>query len=121
MTDSFRKSKAKLPEDFKEISLPNAKLNCPLSINHSQIHQLFHTAACKLGFSIIEEEESFSTAVYRKLFSMKALLFWRRSKPAEQITAVKLEIVLNESACCRLVKLNGLYGVTLNLRCRTPL
>jgi hypothetical protein len=69
--------------------------------------------ASKLAFGIIEEEENSSTAVHRKFFSVQNFIsLFCKSKETDCITAVKLEINLNETTCYRQVKLKGLYGVT---------
>lgn len=92
--------------------LPSTKIICPLSIQLSTIHQVFQKTAEKSGFGIIESEENYSTAVYRKFFSIKKILSCCFTVNIDDdITAVKLEVLLNEEKCVRQVRLKGLYGV----------
>jgi len=119
--DSDNDFKGKFLESRKEIALPSLVITCPLNVQLTNIHQLFHIVAKKLAFGIIDEEENFATAVYRKFFSIKNFMsFFRKNKETDCITAIKLEISLNETTCFRQVKLKGLYGVTSTTTPRTP-
>ena len=99
-------------ETAQETKLPAIKAICSLSIQLGTIHEIFQTTVTKLGFEIIEEEEGYATAVYRRTCSLKKLLSCCfKVNDEDSITAVKLVIGLNESKCIRQIGLKGLYGV----------
>ena len=97
--------------------LPWIKINCPLNIDIVAIHQLFNSISYSLRFGIIDSEENFSTAVYRKSWSIKTLIqYCCKNKELDNITAIKLEITLDEAKFTRQIKLKGLYGVHIFIK-----
>ncbi len=107
-----------------ESTLPGARVECPLSVALATIHRIFQLVARKSGFEIIEEDEGAATAVYRRAFSLKRLVscctkcFRSPSAEDDDISAIKLEVELNEAKFMRLAKLRGLYGVLFLFRYR---
>lgn len=99
-------------ESAHEYKLPVSNLTCPLQVQIKDVHQIFQQTAAKLGFGIIEAEENFSTAVYRKCCSIKRVLSLCCPVQDHNITAVKLEVSLNEAKCVRQIKVKGVYGVS---------
>lgn len=98
-------------ESAHEYRLPSATLTSPLQVQVRDLHQFFQQCVTKLGFGIIESEESYSTAVYRKCCSVKRILSLCCAVQDHDITAVKMEVSLNEAKCVRQVKIKGVYGV----------
>jgi len=100
-------------ESAHDYKLPFATLTSPLQVQIKDLHQLFQQTATKLGFGIIESGESYSTAVYRKCCSIKRILSLCCAVQDHDITAVKIEVTLNEAKCVRQVKIKGIYGVLI--------
>ena len=96
----------------QEFRLPLYSVTCSLNVHIKKINELFQRIAIKLGFGIIEKEENFSMAVYRKCCSIKKMLSLCFNVQDDSImTAIKLEITLNEIKCLREIKVKGVYGV----------
>ena len=81
------------------------------------MHLLFQNVALKLGYKIVESEEGFATAVYKRGCSWKRAISCcfqnYAQEEAENITAIKLAISLDESKCNQRIILKGLYGVNI--------
>ncbi len=100
-------------DSAQDAKLPSYKTISSLSLHPKVIQGLFQTVALKLGFRIIEEEETTSTAVYRTGCSFRRLFSccFKARTEEEGISALKLVIGLDESKCIRRISLKGLSGV----------
>ena len=106
-------------DSAQDAKLPSYKTISSLSLQPKVIQGLFQTVALKLGFRIIEEEETHSTAVYRTGCSFRRLFSccFKTPTTADGISALKLLIELDETKCIRRISLKGLSGVPC---CLTP-
>ena len=111
------------------------KVNVPLALSSNKIFEIFGQVSKLQDFEIIEMEQSIATAVYKEPYSIKQMLLkclpcstkeltqspefneiedmsMQSSRPTEQssISAVRLQISINEIKCCRKISLKGLYG-----------
>ena len=92
-------SKSKLGQFSMKPSLPYLKLNVPLSVSSSDIHEVFANVSRSKSFQIIEMEANLATAVNKEPFSIKKLFLrclpfntdGKREGPGENmISAVRL-------------------------------
>lgn len=102
-------------------ALPQIKISVPFSVTSSKIIEVFVKAAGKKRFQVIEQSNSLATAVFKEQLNIKDFLLCclpveRRSRGI--VSAVRLNIVVNEVKCMRTVLLKGLYGSPQNI---TPL
>ena len=96
--------------------LPHIKINVPMVVTSNDVYEIF-TAVCRHNdFQIIEMDQNIATAVNKEPFSFKKILqrcipFSDKSKESESIiSALRLQISINDVKCCRKVSLKGLYG-----------
>jgi hypothetical protein len=99
-------------------ALPLAKVSVPFSVTSSKVIEVFVKAATKKRFQIIEQSGSLVTAVYKGHLSFKDLLLCclpveRRSRGV--VSAVRLNLAVNEEKCMRTVVVKGLYGSPQNI------
>jgi hypothetical protein len=87
-------------------------------LSQSDIFEAFAIVSKKERFQVIEMEQTSATAVNKEPFSIKKMFLrcipfsdFKKEQPNESfISAIKLEISVNEVKCCRKIKLKGLYG-----------
>ncbi len=100
-------------------SLPLLKINVPLSIVTHDIFDIFQNVSANEKFQIIELEQTIATAVNKEPFSLrkmflKCLPFADGGKGnmtgGSPISAVRLQISINDVKGCRKITLKGLYG-----------
>ena len=102
-------------------SLPLLKINVPLTLSTHDIFDVFSVVSGKTKFQIIEMEQTIATAVNKEPFSlkrmfMKCLPFTEGNQEAgsmvsnSPISAVRLQITVNDTKGCRKIILKGLYG-----------
>ena len=90
------------------------KLQIPLTMGTEQINRMFQKLALNMKFEVIESEKNSSIIVYKEFCSLKNLLsFFLEGYLEETVTALKLEINLDERTCCREIIVKGLYGVII--------
>lgn len=109
-------------------NLPVLKLNVPLSLTHNDIFEVFTDISRKEKFQVIEMEQTIATAVNKEPFSLKRIFMkcfpfsesgTRKGSQTPRdspITAIRLQISVNEVKGCRKLTLKGLYGDTELLR-----
>ena len=93
--------------------MPISNMVCSLNVQLGDIHKIFEMTSSKFGFNIIESEERYSTAVYRKCCSIRSLFSFCCKTKDNNMTAIKLETALNEEKCIRKVRIRGIYGVII--------
>jgi len=99
-------------------SLPLLKINVPLSISTQDIFDIFQVVSGKEKFQIIELEQTIATAVNKEPFSLKKMFLkcvpfadgGRAMNGSSPISAVRLQITINDVKGCRKIILKGLYG-----------
>ena len=100
-------------------SLPLLKINVPLSISTHDIFDVFSAVSSKEKFQIIEMEQTIATAVNKEPFSLKRMFLkclpFTEDKGGNMtsespISAVRLQISINDVKGCRKIFLKGLYG-----------
>ena len=109
--------------------MPSLKLNVPLSINSNDIFEVFSLVSKKEKFQVIEMEQTIATAVNKEPFSLKQMLFkcfpftegGRSGKDGDMtgdspISAVRLQLSVNDMKGCRKITLKGLYGDAMLLK-----
>jgi len=98
------------------IQFPSEVINCPLNVTIDYINQSFQQIVENLKFGIMEIEERYTTAIHKKRCSLKYLFSFCFSRfKNDTITAVKMEIELDEIKCLRRITIKGLYGVRVIL------
>jgi hypothetical protein len=99
--------------DNIEHFLPSCTRELSFSFPTTDIFDIFSTSSSKKRFQVIEKNSSMATAVYRERYSFKNILLC--CLPPEQrqqtvLSAARLCINVNETACKRVVTLKGIYG-----------
>lgn len=88
-----------------------------MGITSNEVFEIF-TGICKASsFQVIEMDQNIATAVNKEPFSFKKI-FQRcipfsdskKEHPESMISAVRLQLSINDVKCCRKVSLKGLYG-----------
>lgn len=97
------------------------KINVPLSLSTHDVFDVFSFVSSKTKFQIIEMEQTIATAVNKEPFSLRKM-FLKCLPFAENkggsgnmtnnspISAVRLQIMVNDVKGCRKITLKGLYG-----------
>lgn len=95
------------------------KVNIPLAISGNDVFEIF-TSICKgQRFQVIEMDQNIATAVNKEPFSLKKIFqrcipfasdATKKSDSESQISAVRLQISINDVKVCRKIALKGLYG-----------
>jgi len=99
-------------------SLPLLKINVPLSISTHDVFDIFQVVSGKEKFQIIELEQTIATAVNKEPFSLRKMFLkclpfadgGRAMSGSAPISAVRLQIMINDVKGCRKIILKGLYG-----------
>lgn len=84
-----------------------------MGITSTQVIDTFSSVASKLNFTLIEREQTISTAVYKhplkfKEYFFKCLPF--QSKRVQNVTAVRVVVGYSEKKCQKTILIKGLYG-----------
>ena len=101
-------------------SLPILKINVPLTLSTHDVFDVFSFVSSKTKFQVIEMEQTIATAVNKEPFSLRKM-FLKCLPFAEAkgngnmtnnspISAVRLQITVNDVKGCRKITLKGLYG-----------
>lgn len=98
-------------------SLPLLKINVPLAISTHDVFDVFQFVAAKEKFQTIELEQTIATAVSKEPFSIRKMFLkclpfadCGRSMGSSPISAVRLQIMVNDVKGCRKIIVKGLYG-----------
>lgn len=100
-------------------TMPVLKLNVPLSCNSSDLFEIFSLVSKKEKFQVIEMDQTIATAVNKVHVSIKQMLmnclpFGHNGHKVDDkespISAVRLQLSVNDLKGCRKVTLKGLYG-----------
>ncbi|CDW76663.1 UNKNOWN [Stylonychia lemnae] len=119
-----KSNKKKISTMSLKQTLPSFKLNVPLSVSTSEIFEVFTSISKAQRFQIIEMEQSLATAVNKEPFSIKKMFMrcipFSDGKNSQQndsfISAIRIQISVNEQKCCRKIHLKGLYGEITRLQ-----
>ena len=99
--------------------MPVLKLNVPLQCNSSELFEIFSVVSGKQKFQVIEMDQTIATAVNKEPFSLKQMILKcfpfteggaRRGPDESPISAVRLQLSVNDIKGCRKITLKGLYG-----------
>jgi hypothetical protein len=98
--------------------MPILKLNVPLSVNSNDIFDIFTVVSKKEKFQVIEMDQTIATAVNKEPFSFKQLIMrcfpftegGQKDDKESPISAVRLQLSVNDLKGCRKITLKGLYG-----------
>ena len=102
-------------------SLPVLKVNVPLAISTHDVFDIFTQISGKNKFQVIEMEQTIATAVNKEPFSLRKMFLkclpFAESKGGvdnmtshSPISAVRLQITVNDIKGSRKIILKGLYG-----------
>jgi hypothetical protein len=106
------KTESGLTDNIEQF-LPNYSRELPFSFPTTEIFDIFSSSASKKHFQVIERNSSMATAVYKERYSFKNILLCCLTPEQRQktiISAVRIHININESACTRVVHVKGIYG-----------
>jgi hypothetical protein len=116
---SFGGGAAKMGGFSMKAHLPQVKLNVPLGLSSSEVFEVFSLVSKSTRFQVIEMESNIATAVNKEPFSLKRMFLRcipfssesKKEQPTDSlISAVRLQISVNEAKCCRKITVKGLYG-----------
>lgn len=116
--NTFKSQVNKLGSISMKQHFPSLKLNVPLALSSNEIFEVFVGISKNQKFQIIEMEQGTATAVNKEQFSIKRMFMrclpfqdFKREQPSDSpISAIKLEIRVNEIKVCRKIILKGIYG-----------
>jgi len=97
---------------LKDSALPGYKTDLPYHVSVNKIVDAFERT-CALGrFQIIEQGGAIATAVRRENVRLKDLLLccFSSEKQVRAVTAVRIQVSVNETQRTRTVLLKGIYG-----------
>lgn len=106
------KTESGLTDNIEQF-LPNYSRELPFSFPTTEVFDIFTSSAQKKNFQVIERNSTMATAVYKERYSFKNILLCCLTPEQRQktiISAVRLHININESACTRVVHVKGIYG-----------
>lgn len=103
--------------------MPSLKINVPLALTSSDIFEGFSHVCRSQKFQIIEMDAQLATAVNKEPFSIKKMFLrcipfsglsgdQREAQADQTISAIRLQITINDVKCCRKLTVKGLYGDT---------
>ncbi|CDW77121.1 UNKNOWN [Stylonychia lemnae] len=113
-----QQQKAKFAAYQLKPQLPQMKVNIPLGVSGNDIFEIFSGICKAQRFQVIEMDQNIATAVNKEPFSIKRIFQRcfpfqdgkRENQSDSQISAVRLQISLNEIKMCRKITIKGLYG-----------
>ena len=114
LADAFDQLQADEQLNANELKLPIVNYFVPLLMSTNSVLEIFKHTCKQQNFQIIELEGDSSTAVYKEPFSFKKLIF--KCIPVlgdddeDSVSAVRINLAVDESKGCRKITLKGLYG-----------